>query len=277
VECYQKSGDTDPINPNTMNEKPKEWVFSDPRLKELRQDYAAYTEEDAKVWKILFERQMPNLLHTASKAYLEGMKTVKFTSDRIANFEELNEILRKTTGWQVQVVPGLIDDDLFFGLLSNKRFPSSTWLRKMEQLDYLEEPDMFHDAFAHLPLLTNQPYVDFLEKLSILALKHIQNPWAIQLLSRIYWFTIEFGLIRENGQLRVYGAGILSSAGETSYSLTEEPKHYPYEVRHIMNTAYWKDHFQDKYWVIENYEQLFASLPEIEIVLEELMQMENKN
>jgi len=260
-----------------MIEKPKAWVFSDPRLKEMRQDYAAYTGEDFQVWKILFERQVPQLPKSASKAYLEGMKTVKFTADRIANFEELNEILRQTTGWQVQVVPGLIDDDLFFGLLSNKRFPSSTWLRKMEHLDYLEEPDMFHDAFAHMPLLTNQPYVDFLEKLSALALKHIQNPWAIQLISRIYWFTIEFGLIREVGELRVYGAGILSSAGETSYALSSEPSHFAYDVRHIMSTTYWKDRFQDKYWVIENYEQLFASLPEIEVVLEELMHSENKN
>jgi phenylalanine-4-hydroxylase len=131
-----------------MIEKPKEWVFSDPRLKDMRQDYAAYTEEDFQVWKILFERQVPQLPKAASKAYLEGMKAVKFTADRIANFEELNEVLRQTTGWQVEVVPGLIDDDLFFGLLSNKRFPSSTWLRKMEHLDYLEEPDMFHDAFG---------------------------------------------------------------------------------------------------------------------------------
>ena len=147
----------------------------------------------------------------------------------------------------------------------------------MAQLDYLEEPDMFHDAFAHMPLLTNQHYVDFLEKLSALALKHIQDPWAIQLISRIYWFTIEFGLIREDGELRVYGAGILSSAGETTYALSSEPSHFPYDVRQIMSTTYWKDHFQDKYWVIENYEQLFASLPEIEIVLKELMQTENKN
>ena len=260
-----------------MIEKPKAWVFSDPRLKDMRQDYAAYTEEDFQVWKILFERQVPNLPKAASKAYLEGMKTVNFTADRIANFEELNEILRQTTGWQVQVVPGLIDDDLLFGLLSNKRFPSSTWLRKMEQLDYLEEPDMFHDAFAHLPLLINQPYVDFLERLSAMALKNIQNPWAIQLISRIYWFTIEFGLIREEGELRVYGAGILSSVGETTHALSDKPSHFTYDVRQIMSTSYWKDRFQDKYWVIESYEQLFASLPEIEIVLEELMQTENKN
>ncbi|MDI1324708.1 MAG: phenylalanine 4-monooxygenase [Algoriphagus sp.] len=254
-----------------MTDKPKNWVFSDPRLKELKQEYESYTKEDFKVWKILFERQMPNLPKAASKAYLEGVEAVKFSADKIANFEELNEVLAKTTGWAVHVVPGLIDDDLFFGLLNNRRFPSSTWLRKMEQLDYLEEPDMFHDAFAHMPLLTNQHYVDFLEELSGIALKHIENPWAIQLLSRIYWFTIEFGLIKEDGELKIYGAGILSSAGETKFSLSDEPAHYPYDVRRIMNQEYWKDHFQDKYFVIESYEQLFESLPEIEAVLEEML------
>ena len=258
-----------------MDAKPKDWVFSDPRLEDLKQDYEAYTEEDFKVWKILFERQMPNLPLAASKAYLEGVEKVGFTADRIANFEELNGILSKTTGWAVQVVPGLIDDDLFFGLLNNRRFPSSTWLRKMGQLDYLEEPDMFHDAFAHMPMLTNQPYVDFLEKLSGIALKHIGNPWAIQLLSRIYWFTIEFGLIREEGKLKIYGAGILSSAGETKFSLSNKPIHYPYEVRRILNQEYWKDKFQDKYFVIDSYEQLYQSLSGIEEALEEML-AENK-
>ncbi|MFC3417431.1 phenylalanine 4-monooxygenase [Algoriphagus hitonicola] len=260
-----------------MTDKPRDWVFSDPRLQDLRQEYEAYTPEDFKVWKILYERQMPNLPKAASQAYLDGVEIVKFTADRIANFEELNEILKETTGWAVQVVPGLIDDDLFFGLLNNRRFPSSTWLRKMEQLDYLEEPDMFHDAFAHMPLLTNQPYVDFLEKLSGIALKHIDNPWAIQLLSRIYWFTIEFGLIRENRELRIYGAGILSSKGETKFSLSDEPAHYPYDVRRIMNQEYWKDKFQDKYFVIESYEQLYNSLPEIEKVLEEMLTKEPRS
>lgn len=259
-----------------MMNKLKDWVFTDPRLQELRQDYAAYTEEDFKVWKILFDRQIVNLPGAASEAYLKGIKEIGFTADKIADFEDVNKRLENTTGWSIQVVPGLIDDDLFFGLMNNKRFCSSTWLRKMEQLDYLEEPDMFHDAFAHMPLLTNQHYVDFLEDLSGIALKHIENKWAVELLSRIYWFTIEFGLIRENGELRIYGAGILSSAGETKYSLSSEPAHHEYDVRKIMNTPYWKDKFQDKYFIIESYEQLYQSLPEIEAVLEEMVTEEAK-
>ncbi len=251
--------------------KPKDWVFKDPRLKYMQQDYAAYGEEDFKVWKILFERQIVNLPKAASKAYLDGIKEINFSSDRIADFADVNGRLAKSTGWGIQVVPGLIDDDLFFGLLNNRRFPSSTWLRKMEQLDYLEEPDMFHDAFAHMPMLTNQPYVDFLQQLSGIALSHIDDNLAIDLLSRIYWFTIEFGLIREGGVLKIYGAGILSSAGETKFSLSEEPMHFPYNVRKILNTPYWKDKYQDRYFVIDSYEQLFNSIPEIESVLKEML------
>ncbi|WP_194777760.1 phenylalanine 4-monooxygenase [Pararhodonellum marinum] len=248
-----------------------DWIFKDPRWKPLKQDYAAYTEEDFEVWRILFERQIVNLPGAASKAYLDGIKEINFSSEKIANFEETNKILAKSTGWGIQVVPGLIDDDLFFGLLKHKYFPSSTWLRKMEQLDYLEEPDMFHDAFAHMPMLTNQSYVDFLQQLGGIALKHIKNKYAIELLSRIYWFTIEFGLIREEGNLRIYGAGILSSAGETKFSLSSEPAHHPYDVRKILSMPYWKDKFQDKYFVIDNYEQLYNSVPEIEQVLEEML------
>jgi len=255
-----------------MSSKPKDWVFTDPRLQDLRQDYAAYTPEDFKVWKILFERQMPNLPKAACKAYLEGVDIVKFNAEEIANFDRLNKILAETTGWEVHVVPGLIDDDLFFGLLNNKRFPSSTWMRKMEQLDYLEEPDMFHDAFAHMPLLTNPHYTGFLEKISGIALKHIKDPYAINILSRIYWFTVEFGLIREEGELKIYGAGILSSAGETKFSLSDGPLHLPYDVRTIMNQSYWKDKFQDRYFIIDSLEQLFGSLPEIESVLEEMLE-----
>jgi phenylalanine-4-hydroxylase len=258
-----------------MIERPKNWVFEDSRLKEMKQDYAAYSEDDFKVWKILFEKQMPNLPQSASKAYLEGVKAVRFSADKIANFDELNGILAQTTGWSVHVVPGLIDDDLFFGLLHHRRFPSSTWLRTMDQLEYLEEPDMFHDAFAHMPLLTNKPYVDFLEQLARIALRYIDNPRAIHLLSRIYWFTIEFGLIREEGELRIYGAGILSSAGETKFCLSGEPAVYPYDVRRILNQEYRKNCFQDMYYVIESYEQLYESLPQIESILAEMVQEES--
>ncbi|WP_162343528.1 phenylalanine 4-monooxygenase [Cyclobacterium salsum] len=247
-------------------------ILSDPRLKPMQQEYEKYTAEDFQVWKILFERQYKNLPDAASQKFLDGLELIGFSSDRIADFAEVNESLAGLTGWAVEVVPGLIDDDLFFGLLNHRRFPASTWLRSMEELDYLQEPDMFHDAFAHLPLLTDPTYTRFLKNLAGIALKHVQNPLAIDLLSRIYWYTIEFGLIREGGKLKVYGAGILSSAGETLFSLSNEPRHLEYDVEVILNTPYWKNKFQERYFVIERFEDLYASIPLIEEKLEELLQ-----
>lgn len=238
-------------------------------MESMIQEYDKYTEEDFKVWKILYDRQIVNLPDAASTAYLDGLRAVNFTADKIPDFNETNAVLHHLTGWELAVVPGLIDDDIFFKLMANQKFPASTWLRKMEELDYLEEPDMFHDVFGHVPLLSNQAFADFLQGLSKIALKHIDNRWAIELISRIYWFTVEFGLIREEKGLRIYGAGILSSAGETKYSLSDEPPHIPYDVKTILNTPYRKDVFQNRYFVINSYEQLFNSLTEIEQVLEE--------
>lgn len=236
----------------------------------MRQQYENYTAEDFEVWKILFERQIVNLPQAATSEFMDGLDRIHFTADRIPNFDHVNKLLKEITGWEVYAVPGIVDDALFFNLMADRKFPATTWLRKMKQLDYLEEPDMFHDVFGHMPLLTNQHFVDFLQSLSKLGLKYVGNDWAIQLLSRIYWFTVEFGLIRENGEKRIYGAGILSSTGETKFSLSDEPAHFEYDVERILRTSYWKDHFQDKYFIIDSYEQLYESMPEIERLLEKL-------
>ncbi len=234
----------------------------------MKQIYENYTEEDQGVWKILFDRQFPNLPEAATAEFLKGLKKVNFTADRIPNFEETNKILRELTGWEIYAVPGIVEDDLFFDLMANKKFPATTWVRKMSQLDYLEEPDMFHDVFAHIPLLTNQAFVDFLQAISKFGQEWINDEWAIHLLSRIYWFTIEFGLIRENGELKIYGAGVLSSSGETQYSLGNEPEHHEYDVDHILDTTYRKDKMQDRYFIIDSYEQLYRSIPEIKEKIE---------
>lgn len=238
----------------------------------MRQVYANYTAEDFEVWKLLYERQIKNLPEAASKSHLEGLDKINFVADEIPNFDKTNALLKQMTGWKLAVVPGIVPDYTFFELMSNRNFPATTWLRKMEELDYLEEPDMFHDVFAHVPLLTNQAFVNFLEELSKIGLNYCSNDYAIELLSRIYWFTVEFGLIRENEQLRIYGAGILSSAGETKFCLTDEPPHYDFNVRQIAETPYRKDVFQDRYFVINSYEQLYESIPEIKSVLKEMVE-----
>tara|TARA_R110001592_G_scaffold146888_2_gene371101 strand:- start:1718 stop:2455 length:738 start_codon:yes stop_codon:yes gene_type:complete len=234
----------------------------------MKQIYENYTAEDQKVWGILFDRQFPSLPKAATVEFNKGLKLVNFTNAGIPNFEETNEILRGLTGWEIYAVPGIVEDGLFFELMANKKFPATTWVRKMSQLDYLEEPDMFHDVFAHIPLLANQAFVDFLQAISQFGHEWIEDEWAIHLLSRIYWYTIEFGLIREDGEVKIYGAGILSSAGETKYSLSDEPNHFEYDVDKILDTPYRKDKMQENYFIIESYEQLYKSLPEIKSKIE---------
>jgi len=238
----------------------------------MRQIYGSYSEEDFEVWKTLYERQMENLPDAASQAYLDGLEKIHFQAEKIPNFDRTNELLKEMTGWRLVVVPGIVPDYTFFELMSNKRFPATTWLRKMRELDYLEEPDMFHDVFAHVPLLTNQAFVDFLEELSKIGLRYHGNPYAIDVLSSVYWFTVEFGLIREAAGTRIYGAGILSSAGETKFCLSDEPPHYDFDVRQIAKTGYTKSVFQDRYFLIDSYEQLYESIPEVKQVLAEMVQ-----
>ena len=240
----------------------------------MKQIYENYCEEDFEVWKILFDRQMEIFPTHASSAYIDGLEIAKFETGGIPDFTETNSILKETTGWRLAVVPGIVPDYTFFELMANKRFPATTWLRKMRELDYLEEPDMFHDVFAHVPLLTNQPFVDFLEELSKIGLEYVDNPYAIKLLSRVYWFTVEFGLIREGDDLRIYGAGILSSNGETKFSLSDAAPKYSFSVKHMLETPYRKDEFQKEYFIIESYEQLYKSIPEIKKLLSEKLVQE---
>lgn len=244
-------------------------------MTKAKQDYSRYTDEDRLVWQLLFDRQMAQLPGLASSAYMEGIEKVGFRRDRIPHFDEVNEALARHTGWQIVVVPGLIDNKPFFELLLDKKFPATTWFRKLAELDYLEQPDMFHDVFGHVPLLTNPDFCNFLSGLSNIALEYIENEWAIELISRLYWYTVEFGLIRDEAEgLRIYGAGILSSSGESVYSLhSDKPRRIPFNVEQIINTPYIKDKFQEQYFVINSYRQLYDSLPEVARVIKKHVPM----
>ncbi len=239
----------------------------------MTQDYSRYTEAEQDVWQTLFERQMTLLPGRASQAYMDGIVATGFPNVRIPDFDrDLNPRLRALTGWQVVAVPGLIDNRQFFELMADRQFPATTWLRRADQLDYLPEPDMFHDTFGHVPVLSKQPFCDFLESLSHIALRHVDHPEAIEMIARLYWYTVEFGLIREPEGLRIYGGGILSSPGETVYALESHvPTRQPYDVATLLQTPYVIDRFQEQYFVIESYEQLYHSTAEIEAMLEGLL------
>lgn len=229
----------------------------------LQQIYSNYTAEDFEVWEFLFNRQMPALQKVASQEYLDGVANIQFTASAIPDIEKTNQLLAQQTGWQLVVVPGIIKEPDFFNLLSQKKFPATTWLRKKESLDYLPEPDMFHDVFGHVPLLTNYHFTEFFQTIGSLGVAHLQNENVVAMLGRLYWFTIEFGLIQTANDLKIYGAGIISSYSETGFSLSSQPKHLPYNAAVIMNTPYENDHIQDTYYVIDSFEQLYHSIETI--------------
>jgi phenylalanine-4-hydroxylase len=232
------------------------------------QEYDKYNEEDFSVWKTLFERQMKILPELAASEYLNALSVVGMNGNEIPRFDKINELLSSATGWQVDVVPHIISNEVFFPKLANRTFGATTWLRKMSQLDYLEEPDMFHDVFGHVPLLSNETFCKFFHGLAVIALEHINDPFAIEMLGRVYWFTIEFGLISESDKLKIYGAGIMSSHGETKYSVSNAPTHLSFDVNTILDSPYDNMRIQDKYFIIDGFDQLFDSLPEIDKEIE---------
>ncbi|CAN5146301.1 phenylalanine 4-monooxygenase [soil metagenome] len=234
----------------------------------MKQEYNNYTNGDHKVWSLLFNRQMDTLSKHAAIEFVTGVNDVQFTAALIPDFIEVNELLKKQTGWQIQAVPGIMPNKEFFELLATRHFPATTWIRKPEQLDYLEEPDMFHDVFGHVPLLSNQHFCDFLTGLSEIALAHIDNADIIELIGRVYWFTVEFGLITQNDDTKIYGAGLASSIGETKFSLQPSTPKHAFDVQAIIDSPYRNDVFQEKYFKINSLDELNMSLPTLKRILE---------
>ena len=237
----------------------------------LKQEYDAYTPQDFEVWRTLYERQYALIGGQICREYREALDLVEFAPDRIPRIDRINEILGSTTGWEAVVVPGILPDREFFQLMAQRKFPATTWLRRPDQLDYLEEPDMFHDVFGHIPLLTQPQYTGFLEGLGHIALRYIYEPDMIELITRLYWYTIEFGLIEEDGESRIFGAGIVSSVGESKYCLqtTEPPFKHPFDLDQILDSPFRKDIFQEQYFTAKGYTELLECLPRLEQRLEE--------
>ncbi|HKK75036.1 MAG TPA: phenylalanine 4-monooxygenase [Saprospiraceae bacterium] len=241
------------------------------RIKPKKQIYSNYTAEDFKVWNILYTRQMEYLRGRVSEEFLEALDTVGFNADEIPNFKKVNEVLAQTTGWKLHTVENLAPAREFFQHLSRKEFTATCWLRSMEELDYLEEPDMFHDVFAHTPLLSNEDYTDFFHKFGQLALRCVEHEDIITKLQRLYWFTIEFGLIRNDDGLKIYGAGIISSKDETLHSLSERSIKFDYDIDEIFEHDFRIDTIQESYYVIDSFKQLTDSLSEVEEKVEAML------
>ena len=222
----------------------------------IDQDWAAYAPQEHGVWITLYERQTALLPGRACEPYLNGLKALDLHGEGIPDFNELNERLNALTGWRVVAVPGLVPDEVFFDHLANRRFPAGRFIRRPDQLDYLEEPDIFHDVFGHVPMLTNPTFADYMQAYGeggrrALGLGQLPN------LARLYWYTVEFGLLDTPEGLRIYGAGIVSSRGESVFSLEDpSPNRLSFELTRVMRTPYRIDDFQQVYFVLPSLQRL---------------------
>ncbi len=222
----------------------------------IDQGWDAYTAAEHGVWKTLFERQSKLLPGRACDEFVEGMRNLPIGADEIPDFRRLSDVLMKKTGWQVVAVPGLVPDEVFFEHLAHRRFPAGHFIRKPHELDYLEEPDVFHDVFGHVPMLMNPAIADYIQAYGEGGLR-AQKLGVLDKLARVYWYTVEFGLLKQPDGLRIYGAGIASSFTETAFSLDDaSPNRIGFNLERVMRTNYRIDDFQESYFVIDNLEQL---------------------
>ena len=220
------------------------------------QNYAIYTAQDHDTYRRLYARQSALLPGLACDEFIEALPSLG-ASDQIPRFDDINAKLFPATGWQVVAVPGLIPEVAFFTLLSERKFPVTDWIRTPEEFDYIVEPDVFHDLFGHVPLLFNPVFADHMQAYGAGGLK-AHGLDACEQLSRLYWYTIEFGLMQQTDGLRAYGAGILSSSGELQYAINSpEPQRLPLDPVRTMRTRYKIDSYQQTYFVIDSFQQLF--------------------
>lgn len=221
----------------------------------VEQNWRAYTADEHALYRRLFERQaklVPRYACPESIAALAALDSAR----EIPKFDEVSQRLRQATRWEIVPVPGLIPDDAFFTHLANRRFPVTVWLRRPEEFDYIVEPDVFHDFFGHVPLLFDRAYAEHLQEYGKGGLKAMRLD-AVKMLARLYWYTIEFGLMRTPAGIRAYGAGLLSSGGELAYCIDDpRPQRLPFDLEAIMRTGYQIDRYQERYFVIESFQQL---------------------
>ena len=225
----------------------------------VEQRWEEYRFAEHEVWRTLFERQSALLGKYAAPEVSAGLGALGIDARQIPRFSAVNDLLGRATGWRIVAVPGLIPEEQFFAHLAARRFPVSVWIREPHELDYLSEPDLFHDFYGHVPLLANPVFARFMQSYGAAGIKASAHH-AVALLARVYWYSVEFGLLSTPDGLRAYGAGILSSKGETLYALeSAEPHRVRFDLERVMRTHYQIDAYQRTYFVIDSFEQLFRA------------------
>ncbi len=223
----------------------------------IDQKWDAYTDEEHDVWRTLYQRMLDVLPNRACDEFMEGLSLLKLGDGGIPDFRNLNTELEALTGWRVVAVPGLVPDDVFFDHLANRRFVAGRFIRTRDQLDYIQEPDIFHDVFGHVPMLANPVFADYMEAYGKGGLRAM-GYGTLKHLARLYWYTVEFGLIDTPKGLRIYGSGIVSSPGETVFALeSDSPNRVHFDLKRVMRTDYRIDDYQQTYFVIDSFKELF--------------------
>jgi phenylalanine-4-hydroxylase len=230
----------------------------------IPQRWSDYTPREHATWDLLYARQAKQLPQLVVPSFIQGLETLGMDTPGIPDFEALSQRLGKLTGWRVVCVPGLVPEETFFEHLANRRFVAGRFIRSADQLDYLQEPDVFHDVFGHVPLLANPDYADYMQAYGKGGLRAMGFN-QIDRLAHLYWYTVEFGLIRDGNQLRLFGAGIVSSHGESHYALYDHrPLRIGFDLRRVLRTAYEIDAFQKNYFVIDSFEDLLHKTVDVD-------------
>jgi phenylalanine-4-hydroxylase len=217
----------------------------------IEQNWRRFGAEEHRVWDVLYARQRRKLTGRAVAAFEKGLDSLRLSRSGIPDFDDLNERLFARSGWTVVAVPGLVPDEIFFGHLARRQFPAGNFIRPASSLDYLEEPDVFHDVFGHVPLLAEPWFADFMQRLGEEGLKAVAKG-RVAIFSRLYWFTVEFGMALEEGALKLYGAGLASSFGEAAYALdSAKPERLRFDLDRVLATPYRSDCLQPRYFVVD--------------------------
>ena len=225
----------------------------------IAQDHQAYTSEAHDVWHLLYERRMRTLRDTGSEVFLSGIERIGLEPDRVPRLADVNARLGASTGWNALGVRGFIPAEQFFHCLSQRRFPTTLIVRPRAQLDYLPEPDIFHDVFGHVPLHSHPVFADFLQQFGAVAAASRTTQETLEM-ARLFWFTVEFGLIRESGGVRIYGSGLISSHGDAANALSDRCQRRPFVLEDVLQQPFEIDRLQDVLFVIESFDQLFEAV-----------------
>jgi phenylalanine-4-hydroxylase len=227
----------------------------------IAQDWSGYSDENHRAWSILYQRRMETLRDTGSRVFLEGAETIGIRPETVPDLGEVNARLAERTGWAAVPVSGFLPAKEFFACLAERRFPTTVSVRSMAQLDYLPEPDIFHDVFGHVPLHAHPVFADFLQRFGQAATRAVTEE-QVEAMARLFWFTVEFGLVQEDGRVKVYGSGLISSHGDAANALGDTCDRRPFTLDAVLAQPFEIDRLQDVLFVVEDYKQLFEAVEE---------------